>query len=399
MARSTGPANAAARNARRGGSRGHANYRSGYSTYGVGGFEQSIVSIANAPRDGSAHYANRSHSRGYASGYGHHDGYSRRHHRPYVRSYRRSDYSPFHYYRSHHGYARLYNHGFLDAAVYLNPFGYYGYYGSYRYSPYSGYGTAITVYNVEPQVETVYRETVYYPVESDATTSYAPVEVIVAPQPTAELPAPEILPQVQGDGATANVSPRAEGAFAGATDLPLAPLEADAVVDGSARPAGTATDPYGMLDAGHRLFADGKYDDARRQYFNAVTVNEADGFAALFFGISNYAMGHYQLAATSIRKALEVSPELIDNPIDIRSIYPDRETFERHRVALRKHLAKNGGSPDDRLLDAYLDFASGEPDAALEGFKRLAAAVPADALAVRLRDAATRIVETPSKVP
>ena len=110
-------------------------------------------------------------------------------------------------------------------------------------------------------------------------------------------------------------------------------------------------------------------------------------------------MGHYQLAATSIRKALEVTPELIDNPIDIRSIYPDRETFERHRVALRKHLAKNDSTPDYQLLDAYLYFASGEPDAALEGLKRLAATVPADELVVRLRDAAARIVKAQSNVP
>jgi Flp pilus assembly protein TadD len=144
---------------------------------------------------------------------------------------------------------------------------------------------------------------------------------------------------------------------------------------------------------GNSAFAAGRYGDARRAYIRAVLLDENDGTAKFLYGLATFAEGDFGVAATAVRRALATTPDLIDYPFNVVSLYGNGAGFNEQLTALARYI---GANPEDReaiLLLAYLRYASGEAAEAQVVFGALADADPTDSLVVFLRDASTRAMQ------
>jgi len=157
--------------------------------------------------------------------------------------------------------------------------------------------------------------------------------------------------------------------------------------------------PSSWVELGGTAFTAGEYDEARRLYMRAVLADDEDGYAQLFYGLASFAGGEYGAAATAFRRALEAAPELIDDPIDLRSFYADESTLTGQLAALGEVLAGQPGDREARFLLGYLHFATGNPEEALGVLQPVASSGPVDTLAVLVRDAATRVLSVREETP
>ena len=104
------------------------------------------------------------------------------------------------------------------------------------------------------------------------------------------------------------------------------------------------------------------------------------------------ALGKYDVASIAVRRALSVTPDLINRPLDVRSMYPDADVYESHLAALKKHVEANPEDRGARFLLGFIHYGSARPEAALALFKQLADADPEDELAAAMRDSAARVI-------
>ena len=159
-------------------------------------------------------------------------------------------------------------------------------------------------------------------------------------------------------------------------------------------PSATASAPPDptLVDHGNAAFNAGDYHEAARFYVGAVLADDGDAYARLFYGLAQFAQGDIDLAAMALRRALSVEPELIDHPIDLRTLYPEASIFDGHTDRLAYHV---GANPEDRnglFVLGYVRYATAQPELALESLQALIALDPQDGLARELRDAVQRVL-------
>lgn len=244
---------------------------------------------------------------------------------------------------------------------------YSGYYGSFGFTglwsyPYD-YGYTDTV--------------VYYP---SSTVTYVPQDYTT----------------VYTDGAdgVTYAPPAAQPQVVPADSAAVVPADQPAAAPDNVAP----TQPH-PIELGNRVFAEGRYAEARSHYMGAALADEHDGFARLFYGLASFALGEYEAAAAAFRRALTLSPELIDAPIDLRQFYKDRAALEAQLALLERRAVE---SPDDRdagLVLGYLYYATAAPGKALAEFERLVDSETDDEVAALLRDAARRVAEAAPAAP
>lgn len=251
---------------------------------------------------------------------------TRYHYRPYGYPYRRCDY--------YSNYRPAY------------------YPGWHSYAPFYGYSYA-SVYLTEPYVVQVYDEPIEY------TTTTAVQGVPYAPpgnaytQPTSPPQAPPVPPVEQ-----------------------YQPLE--------------GTTARSVVSEGNTAFNAGRFEEARRLYIRAVLADERDGYAKMLYAWANFAMGDFTVSASAIRRALLTTSDLIDYPMDLRTLYGDRDLLTAQTDALQRHSIEHGDDAEAQLVLAYLYYSVGEADRAARIFEGLAQRDPADTLVPLVRDAATR---------
>lgn len=268
--------------------------------------------------------------------------------------------------REHVG-AGLYNHANrINDRRFLPLYGYGHYYRNYRpicypgsryYTPFYGYSYA-SVYLAEPYVVQVY----------DSSPTYVASSYAQEPIPTTVVQEP---PQVASSPPT--------------TGEPYRPLSAPQ----------TPT----SVDEGNAAFAAGRYEDASRLYVRAVMTDERDGYAKTLYAWANFALGDYEAASAAIRRALLTTPDLVDYPLDLRTLYPDRAVLDRHSDALMRFLADHPQHREAQLLWGYLLYSIGQAEPAASVFTALAGADQNDTLLSLLRDAAVRNARGSSPPP
>lgn len=276
-------------------------------------------------------------------------GYPRQHHyRPNYNHYR-----PGHYY---HGYRPL-----------CYPRSYYPSYG-FGYYPWYGLGYAYsTVYLTEPYVGQTYVSPEY------VEPAYSTSEDAATDQYTA--------------GPTQTVPPQI---------APSQPLPESAENYPSFEPAEQRRT---IVSNANNAFAAGRYEEAKGLYVRAVMTDERDGYAKTLYAWANFAIGDYEVAAAALRRALLTTPDLVDYPLDLRTLYPDRAVLDRHADALMRFIADHPQHREAQLLWGYLLYSIGQAEPAASVFTSLAVADQNDSLLSLLRDAAVRNARGSSPAP
>jgi tetratricopeptide (TPR) repeat protein len=150
---------------------------------------------------------------------------------------------------------------------------------------------------------------------------------------------------------------------------------------------------------GNAAFSAGRYEEARDLYVRAVLTDGRDGYAKMLYAWSNFALGDFTTAAASLRRALVTTPELIDYPMDLRTMYSDASVLPTQTERLVRYISENPPNADAELLLAYLHYSIGEAQRAADSFKRTAAADANDKVAAKLHQAATRAARGQTSPP
>ncbi|MFQ5591757.1 MAG: tetratricopeptide repeat protein [Phycisphaerae bacterium] len=284
----------------------------------------------------------------------------------------RGGYNALAYYHRYRGYRRCYGSIYAGyGPIYYRYFGFPDYYSYYPYS-------TVIDYPYQPLLSPVHDTTIIYAQGSQS-----------APPPAAEayISAPA-QPQPVDPGEANDV------------ELPQ-PSPASQTAAGAATSATDAGEVTPWTELGATAFAAGRYDEARYLYMRAVLADDGDGYAKLFYGLANFAAGEYGAAATAVRRALEAIPDLIDDPIDLRALYPDESVLTMQLGQLGELVQANPGDREARFLLGYLYYATAKPQEALQLLQSAADGDPDDALAAFVRDAAQRVVnrQTPTNDP
>lgn len=153
-----------------------------------------------------------------------------------------------------------------------------------------------------------------------------------------------------------------------------------------------------MLDLGRLAIGAGHLDEAREWFIRAMFAAENEGVPKFFYGLVDLAEGNYRLTAAAWREALENSPTLIDNPIDLRQWYPDEKALEAHSHSLRQFVEANSGDAETRFVLGYFLFATGNAAEARTIFDALSRENVDDLLALLLRNSCDR-VQVPADHP
>lgn len=158
------------------------------------------------------------------------------------------------------------------------------------------------------------------------------------------------------------------------------------------------------LAEGQTAMVAGQFDRARHLFSQAMFLDDRDGRAKLLFALASLGEGEIDLAGLALRRALLTTPELIDNPWDLRTVFPsseaglpDEQAFQRQLDELEHYLSDFKEHRGARLLLGYLHFGWGDAHRAHAMFSELALSDPQDTLAIRLRDSAARIISQAGK--
>jgi len=116
------------------------------------------------------------------------------------------------------------------------------------------------------------------------------------------------------------------------------------------------------LALGDRAFAEERYGDAVRHYARAVECSPDDPVLHLVLSDALFATGDYHYAAHSLRRALELQPNLLEVQFDKRSFYGDPSGFDHHLLLLEGYLADHVLDDDARMLLGANYLFGGNPE-------------------------------------
>ena len=123
---------------------------------------------------------------------------------------------------------------------------------------------------------------------------------------------------------------------------------APAVEESTAANLSRAADYY--LSLGDRAFRESRFGDAVHYYAQAVEHSPEEGVLFLILSDALFATGDYHYAAYSLRRALELDPELVNNVVDKHSFYAEAGVFDRQLEVLERYLKDHFLDEDARLV-------------------------------------------------
>ena len=120
------------------------------------------------------------------------------------------------------------------------------------------------------------------------------------------------------------------------------------------------------LTLGDQAFREQRYADSVHFYSKAVEFAPDEGVLYLVLSDGLFATGDYHYGAYALRKALELDPTLVDEPVDKHAFYADPSEFDRQLAVLETFLADHPTDGDARLLLAANDLFGGRPAATVD---------------------------------
>ena len=127
-----------------------------------------------------------------------------------------------------------------------------------------------------------------------------------------------------------------------------------------------------LLDQADDRFGLGLYPQAALLYQKAMKLETEDPIARFAVAHSLFALGVYGTAGKNLRVALDRFPDwgLVD--LKLPGFYKNEATFFNKLVKLKKYVLRHPKDRDARLLLGYCHYFSGNRDAGLDQFRKLA---------------------------
>ena len=132
------------------------------------------------------------------------------------------------------------------------------------------------------------------------------------------------------------------------------------------------------LRRGMRAFRDEDYARAYTEYRVAMRSGCIDARSRLGLALAQFALGHFDDAAATLRTDLVESPTLDRSALDVRMAYGRPEVFAGQLTRLEASVAEWPDKAEYLLLAGFMRYYSGDRDGGLRMFERYAASANAD---------------------
>lgn len=138
------------------------------------------------------------------------------------------------------------------------------------------------------------------------------------------------------------------------------------------------------VDEGMQQFRSGNYDRAAIAWLNASTLDQGDAASRLQAGHALFALGRYDQSVLLLARAFELAPQLVGASFDVRSDYTKQEDFNQHLTRLEMHVAQNPNEVAGLTLLGYVKSYTVGPSHAYGFLLRARQLAPKDTFVEKL---------------
>jgi uncharacterized protein (TIGR03066 family) len=163
---------------------------------------------------------------------------------------------------------------------------------------------------------------------------------------------------------------------------PLEPAPEQAGAAATALPPGVSADAVAKFDQARAAFLEGKYDEALKLTDAAVAQMPHDAVLHEFRSLVLFALKRYAESAAAIHAVLDVGPGWDWKTLS--SLYPTVDVYTNQLRALETAADENPKAADLLFLLGYHYLTCGQPEPALNMFRRAAQLQPKDTVAAAL---------------
>lgn len=133
------------------------------------------------------------------------------------------------------------------------------------------------------------------------------------------------------------------------------------------------------LRDGAKYFLARDYPLAFDEYRKGSLLARESGLARHQFALAQFTLGDYEGAAASLRRAVELSPELPKLGLDIAKLYaPATKDLEDQRLAIESHVRVRPADRSAALVSAWIAYSCGEIERARVLFESIVGIDPND---------------------
>jgi tetratricopeptide (TPR) repeat protein len=133
-----------------------------------------------------------------------------------------------------------------------------------------------------------------------------------------------------------------------------------------------------ITDEGMAFFSAGNYERAAVVWLNSASIHHGDAVSRLNAGHALFAIGRYADAISLLARAFELSPQLAGANYDIRDNYVIPGDFERHLARLQSFAKRNPNDLYGQLMMGYVMSYTQGPSHAYAYLQRSRQIVPND---------------------
>jgi len=133
-----------------------------------------------------------------------------------------------------------------------------------------------------------------------------------------------------------------------------------------------------ITDEGMAYFRAGNYERAAIVWLNSASIHHGDAVSRLNAGHALFAIGRYADAISLLARAFELSPQLAGANYDIRNDYVVPGDFERHLARLEDFVRRNPNDLYGQLMMGYVLSYTDGPSHAYYYLRRSREIVPND---------------------
>lgn len=150
--------------------------------------------------------------------------------------------------------------------------------------------------------------------------------------------------------------------------------------DMAARKARLLTQHEQAVDAGLRRMSAGQYPQALAAFSLAARLNHGDAACRIHLAQTQLALGRYAEAGATLRRALQLQPQLVYLDLHLGTYYSNERELELYADELASRLRVNAAEPEVYFLHGYIQFQLGNYERAHRAFSRVREVLPEDEL-------------------
>jgi tetratricopeptide (TPR) repeat protein len=149
------------------------------------------------------------------------------------------------------------------------------------------------------------------------------------------------------------------------------------------------------FESGNRYFVQGKYHEAAIEFLNAIKIDPQFAKAHYLLAQTSVRLGAWPDAYRELRRTVEIDPSNVDAQIELGNLLIAAHSFTEAQTVVDKLLKRDPKSPDAHVLQADLDAAQNNRQAALKE-QQIAVALDPGRVDFYLRLAALQTPAQPS---